>query len=132
MAVETGETVYFDVSYRTALFKKETVRRFIPYFKTALSQVLEGPGKIVHIWCTVAQKDPFYSAKLTLRMYWDDEEHPSVECPLGDFFGIGFGVDKPFTSIPIRSIELASFSRANRSQLSLTSKILPSRSRTTI
>jgi len=63
---------------------------------------LDGPGRIVHIWCTVAQKDPFYAAKLTLRMYWDGEEHPSVECPLGDFFGIGFGVDKPFTSIPVR------------------------------
>ena len=63
---------------------------------------LDGPGRIVHIWCTVAQNDPFYAAKLTLRMYWDGEENPSVECPLGDFFGIGFGVDKPFTSMPIR------------------------------
>jgi len=56
----------------------------------------------VHLWCTVAHGDPFYSSKLTLRMYWDGEEHPSVECPLGDFFGIGFGVDRPFTSLPIR------------------------------
>ena len=63
---------------------------------------LDGPGQIVHIWCTIAHSDPFYSAKLTLRIYWDGEEHPSVECPIGDFFGIGFGVDKPFTSIPIR------------------------------
>ena len=35
-------------------------------------------------------------------MYWDGEEHTSVECPIGDFFGIGHGVDKPFTSLPIR------------------------------
>ncbi|MFO1477770.1 MAG: glycoside hydrolase family 172 protein [Verrucomicrobiota bacterium] len=63
---------------------------------------LDGPGRIVHFWCTVAQNDPFYSCKLTLRMYWDGEEHPSVECPLGDFFGIGFGLDRPFTSLPIR------------------------------
>lgn len=63
---------------------------------------LDGPGKIVHIWFTIAHNDPFYSAKLTLRIYWDGEEQPSVECPIGDFFGIGFGVDKPFTSIPIR------------------------------
>jgi hypothetical protein len=46
--------------------------------------------------------DPFYSRLMTLRIYWDDEEHPSVECPIGDFFGIGHGVDKPFTSLPIR------------------------------
>jgi hypothetical protein len=35
-------------------------------------------------------------------MYWDGEEHPSVECPVGDFFGMGHGLDKPFTSLPIR------------------------------
>ncbi|HZR19556.1 MAG TPA: glycoside hydrolase family 172 protein [Verrucomicrobiae bacterium] len=63
---------------------------------------LDGPGQIVHIWCTIAHPDAFYSRLLTLRMYWDDEQHPSVECPVGDFFGIGHGVDKPFTSLPIR------------------------------
>ncbi len=35
-------------------------------------------------------------------MYWDGEEHPSVECPIGDFFGMGHGLDKPFTSLPVR------------------------------
>jgi hypothetical protein len=63
---------------------------------------LEGPGVVAHIWFTIAHNAPFYSRLLTLRMYWDGEEHPSVECPVGDFFGIGHGVDKPFTSIPIR------------------------------
>ena len=63
---------------------------------------LKGPGQIVHFWCTIAHQAPGYSSLLTLRMYWDGEEHPSVECPIGDFFGIGMGVDKPFTSLPIR------------------------------
>ncbi len=63
---------------------------------------LEGPGVITHIWCTIAHSVPFYSRQLTLRIYWDGEKHPSVECPIGDFFGIGHGVDKPFMSIPIR------------------------------
>jgi len=63
---------------------------------------LEGPGAVVHIWCTVAHNAPFYSRLLTLRVYWDGEDHPSVECPLGDFFGIGHGVDRSFVSIPIR------------------------------
>jgi hypothetical protein len=63
---------------------------------------VEGPGQIAHIWCTVDHDDPFYSRKLTLRMYWDGEKDPSVECPLGDFFGMGHGIDKPFTSLPIR------------------------------
>lgn len=63
---------------------------------------LSGPGQIVHLWCTVAHPDPYYARKLTLRMYWDGEKDPSVECPLGDFFGVGHGVDKPFTSLPVR------------------------------
>lgn len=76
--------------------------RYIRPGDTLTVAEMEGPGKIVHIWCTVAHRAPFYSSQLVLRMYWDDEKHPSVECPLGDFFGIGFGVDKPFTSLPIR------------------------------
>ena len=63
---------------------------------------LHGPGVITHIWCTIAHDAPFYSRLMTLRIYWDGEEHPSVECPLGDFFGIGHGVDQSFTSLPIR------------------------------
>jgi Protein of unknown function (DUF2961) len=37
-----------------------------------------------------------------LRMYWDGEKDPSVEAPIGDFFGMGHGVDKPFISLPVR------------------------------
>ncbi|HWD19892.1 MAG TPA: glycoside hydrolase family 172 protein [Verrucomicrobiae bacterium] len=63
---------------------------------------LEGPGQIVHIWFTIAHNAPYYSRLITLKMYWDDEKDPSVECPVGDFFGIGNGVDKAFTSLPVR------------------------------
>ncbi len=69
---------------------------------TATLAELEGPGVITHIWFTIAHEVPAYSRLLTLRIYWDGESHPSVECPVGDFFGIGHGVDKPFMSIPIR------------------------------
>ena len=63
---------------------------------------LEGPGVITHLWFTIAHDAPFYSRLLTLRMYWDGEQHPSVECPVGDFFGIGHGVDRSFISLPVR------------------------------
>lgn len=63
---------------------------------------LEGPGKIVHIWCTIAHEDPYYSRMLTLRMYWDGEQNTSVECPIGDFFGIGHGIDRAYNSLPTR------------------------------
>lgn len=69
---------------------------------TLTLEKLEGPGQIVHIWCTIADSDPYYSRMLTLKMYWDGESDPSVECPIGDFFGIGHGVDKAFTSLPVR------------------------------
>ncbi len=63
---------------------------------------LKGPGVITHFWCTIAHDAPFYSRLLTLRVYWDGEEHPSIEAPIGDFFGIGHGVDQSFVSLPIR------------------------------
>lgn len=52
-------------------------------------------GIIRHIWMTVANKtseaDCFVLRDLILRMYWDNEDTPSVEVPLGDFFCCGFG-----------------------------------------
>src|ERR1039458_3069875 len=48
---------------------------------------LKGPGMIVHFWNTIAHQAPFYSRLITLRIYWDGEKNPSVECPIGDFFG---------------------------------------------
>lgn len=63
---------------------------------------IEGPGKIVHIWCTVNAQDRFYSRLLVVRMYWDGEENPSVEVPLGDFFAAGHGMDVPVDSFPVR------------------------------
>ena len=55
---------------------------------------MEGPGQINHIWITVDNKtteaDCFVLRDLVIRMYWDDEETPSVESPMGDFFCCGF------------------------------------------
>ena len=61
----------------------------LPAGETKVLAKLEGPGAISHIWFTVASADPFYLRRLLLRMYWDDEEEPSVLAPLGDFFGLG-------------------------------------------
>lgn len=63
---------------------------------------LTGPGVITHIWNTIAHSAPGYSRLITLRIYWDGEEHPSIEAPIGDFFGIGHGLDRSFISLPIR------------------------------
>lgn len=65
---------------------------------------MEGPGVISHIWITVTDRTE-YSATvlrdLVLRMYWDGEESPSVEVPLGDFFCCGFARGCLVNSLPI-------------------------------
>ena len=48
---------------------------------------VEGMGAIQQIWCVVSN---VRWRNLILRMYWDDQEQPSVECPLGDFFASGW------------------------------------------
>jgi hypothetical protein len=56
-----------------------------------------GPGIINRIWFTLHSRDPYYLRKIVIRMYWDDEKFPSVDVPLGDFFGCGFQY-KPYVS----------------------------------
>ena len=50
-----------------------------------------GPGEIRHIWITMAAGEAYHLKKIILRMYWDGEPEPSVETPIGDFFGLGLG-----------------------------------------
>lgn len=63
--------------------------------ETVVLGEIDGPGIIHHIWITTDNKtsegDCFVLRDLVLRMYWDGEENPSVEAPLGDFFCCGFG-----------------------------------------
>jgi hypothetical protein len=42
------------------------------------------------MWVTIFSKDPYFLRRIVLRMYWDGEQTPSVEVPIGDFFGTGF------------------------------------------
>ena len=45
---------------------------------------------ITRIWITIDSRDPYFLRRIMLRFYWDDEMNPSVEVPVGDFFGNGF------------------------------------------
>src|ERR1035438_3601338 len=49
-----------------------------------------GAGAIRHIWMTINSPSKYHLRELVLRMYWDGETDPSVEVPIGDFFGTGF------------------------------------------
>ncbi len=46
------------------------------------------PGVITHIWFTIAATSRFHLKELILRAYWDGNSKPSVEAPIGDFFGL--------------------------------------------
>jgi hypothetical protein len=59
---------------------------------------ITGPGIIQHVWITVTPKA---YRDCILRMFWDDEESPSVEVPLGDFFCNGHGLRYDVNSLPI-------------------------------
>ena len=48
----------------------------------------ERPGIMRHIWITMDGQDPDFLRKTVLRMYWDGEDTPSVETPIGDFFNL--------------------------------------------
>jgi hypothetical protein len=66
---------------------------------TAVLADIEGPGCINQFWITTSATE---FRALVLRMYWDDEEAPSVEVPLGDFFAMGFDAHRhTVTSLPV-------------------------------
>ncbi|MFX1233193.1 MAG: glycoside hydrolase family 172 protein [Promethearchaeota archaeon] len=64
----------------------------------------EGAGCITHIWCTLACRARYYLRNVIIRMYWDGEpdDKPSVEVPIGDFFGMGHAKHKSFVSLPLQ------------------------------
>ena len=54
--------------------------------------------------CTFAAPESYAFRRLLIRMYWDEEETPSVEAPIGDFFGVGHGVASHYVSLPLNMI----------------------------
>ncbi len=65
---------------------------------TAVLLVTAGPGMIRHIWMTPSAREPRHLRNLILRMYWEGNPVPSVEVPLGDFFGVAHGAAVPMYS----------------------------------
>ncbi len=58
---------------------------------------IDGPGAIQQIWMTPTGNWRFS----ILRIYWDGQEQPSVECPVGDFFAMGWGEYAPLSSLAL-------------------------------
>jgi hypothetical protein len=73
-----------------------------PYIKiqsgeTVTLAEISGSGAIQHIWMTPTGNWRFS----ILRIYWDDETEPSVECPVGDFFCMGWNEYAPLNSLAV-------------------------------
>jgi hypothetical protein len=65
--------------------------------KTAVLADIPGPGAIQQIWMTPTGE----WRKSILRIYWDHQETPCVECPVGDFFCMGWGKYAQISSLPV-------------------------------
>jgi hypothetical protein len=69
----------------------------VPAGETFVMADVKGEGAIQQIWLTPAGNWRF----AILRIYWDGETNPSVECPVGDFFACGWGQYAQISSLPI-------------------------------
>ena len=58
---------------------------------------IDGPGIINHIWLTPTKR----WRNTILRIYWDGQENPSVECPIGDFFCMGWNEYAQISSLAV-------------------------------
>jgi Protein of unknown function (DUF2961) len=81
----TRRSSSFDRSGGNADFGKIAPGATLPLLET------DGAGLITHIWFTINSKDEHHLKTLVLRAYWDGESEPSVEVPVGDFFGLTLG-----------------------------------------
>ncbi len=74
--------------------------RFEPGDVKTIAEI-EGAGCINHIWMTSSSDEPAWPRRVLIRMYWDDQAEPSVEVPMGDFFGVGHGEIAQWESIAL-------------------------------
>jgi len=80
--------------------------------ETLVMADLTGSGVVSHIWLTVADNEYAWPRLVRLRVYYDGKKTPSIDVPLGDFFGVGHGYERQLDSLPIRD---SSFGRARNS-----------------
>jgi hypothetical protein len=69
--------------------------RHVPAGESRIIADLKGPGIVSHVWMTLWSLDPHYLRTILLRVFWDDEPEPSIDTPVGDFFGLGHA--RPYT-----------------------------------
>jgi len=75
----------------------------IPAGETAIIMDNDGPGIIRHMWMALDRRRPTFLRDVILRMYWDGDDAPSVECPIGDFFCNAWGQQQNIVALPINA-----------------------------
>jgi len=65
--------------------------------ETATLMDHEGPGVIRHIWMTHGIA---FMRDVILRVYWEGQNHPSIEAPLSDFMCQGWSESTQINAIP--------------------------------
>lgn len=69
--------------------------------KSKILADIQGPGIIRHMYFTTIHQNPLEFRWAVIKMYWDFEQNPSVEVPLGDFFGVSNCRVRPMNSLMI-------------------------------
>ncbi len=59
---------------------------------------IEGAGRIVHMWFTIATREPDYLQTTRIKIFWDGQEKPSVDVPFGNFHALGHGLIRQVNS----------------------------------
>jgi len=93
------------------VFSNDDSKHIMPG-QTLVMADFAGPGVVTHIWLTVADNEYGWPRLLRLRAYYDGKKTPSVDSPLGDFFGVGHGMERDLNSI---MVEDSSLGRAKNS-----------------
>jgi hypothetical protein len=88
--------------------RKGAPARQIKAGETVTLAEIAGPGVIRRVWMTMRGK-PTSLRGMVVRIYWDDQDYPSVEAPLQDFFGIPFARQTTFESCFFSNPEGRSF-----------------------
>lgn len=85
--------------------------------QTAVIADISGAGVIRHIWITIADDEPDYLRRLVLRAFWDGEVSPSIETPVGDFFGVGHARVSNYWSLPLNMVTGGESQARNRAAM---------------
>ena len=72
-------------------------RHLEPHQELGLADI-RGCGCVTRLWLGVTAPDPLLPRKTVLRIFWEGADHPSVDVPVGDFFGVGHGEVRSYSS----------------------------------